>query len=93
MEFSSIFNIWVFIPALLSVYYLVLLLFKGNERYLNIVLFVFSLFFYCWNGISNLFIITLIILNSYLFGLWINCFQGEGETLNNPKPLFKRIEK
>lgn len=74
MVFSSLTFIWVFLPIVLLVNYL--FSFVKNEkikfRCKNINLFIASLVFYAWGGISYLLVMLVSILGNYLFALWIN---------------------
>ena len=68
MVFSSPLFLFAFLPALLLVYYAV------NDRLKNLVLVLFSLFFYAWGEPKNVFLMLLSILLNYLMGLGIERF-------------------
>ena len=61
MLFSSLVFIFVFLPAILFVYYV------APKKIRNYVLLAFSLIFYAWGGISYTLILIISILFNYLF--------------------------
>ena len=77
MLFSSNVFIWLFLPIILSVYYLVHFLLPECSVKMtikNILLTSFSLFFYAWGGVSYVFIMIASICINYIAGLLIGLF-------------------
>ena len=74
MVFSSLTFLWIFLPSVLLVNYLFSFIKKENVKFLckNINLFVASLVFYAWGGLTYLCVMLASILGNYLFALWIN---------------------
>lgn len=66
MLFSSLTFIFVFLPLVIFIYYIV------NPKGRNIVLMTASIFFYAWGGVSLTAILIVSIFGNYLFGLWVN---------------------
>jgi len=66
MLFSSLTFIFIFLPIILFLYYLI------PKKGRNIVLLVASLLFYAWGGVSLTLVLLVSITFNYLFGLWIN---------------------
>ena len=70
MLFSSITFLFMFLPIVLAVYYLV------PYKVKNIVLLIASLFFYAWGEPVYLFLMLYIILFNYVMGLDIYRRRG-----------------
>jgi alginate O-acetyltransferase complex protein AlgI len=70
MSFASIYFIFIFLPVVCLLYYLVP---KGNWR--NVLLVLASLAFFAWVEFENLHLLLLFILVNYLVGLLIDFFQ------------------
>lgn len=66
MLFSSLTFIFIFLPIVLLLYYIV------PQKGKNIVLMLTSLVFYAWGGVSLTLVLLLSIFGNYLLGLWIN---------------------
>ena len=66
MVFSSLIFIFVFLPLVIFLYYIV------GKKLKNIVLLLASLFFYAWGGLNYLKILIISILINYVFGLLID---------------------
>lgn len=73
MVFSSLLFLFVFLPAVLLVYYLVPL------KWRNAVLLAFSLVFYGWGEPVYVFVMIASIAMDYLFGLWLDRERGNGK--------------
>ena len=72
MLFSSNVFLFAFLPAVLLTYYLV------PRRFRNVVLLLFSLFFYGWGEPVYLFLMLGDILLNYLCGMWIAVGRTKG---------------
>lgn len=70
MVFSSIFFLFLFLPSILLVYYLV------PRRYRNFILFVSSLFFYAWGEPVYILLMLFSVVVNYTFGLLITKYKG-----------------
>ena len=70
MLFSSITFLFYFLPCMLLVYFLV------PKRGKNLVLLLFSLFFYAWGGVRYAALMVLAIAMGYAAGLLIERFRG-----------------
>lgn len=70
MLFSSITFLYVFLPLVLLVYFVVPKVFK------NPVLFLFSLIFYAWGEPKYVVLMIGAILSGYIFGLLIERYRG-----------------
>jgi D-alanyl-lipoteichoic acid acyltransferase DltB (MBOAT superfamily) len=68
MLFSSSVFLFVFLPAVLAVYYILL---RGMRQAQNIFLLLVSLFFYAWGEPRFLPVMVLSILANYGFGRWV----------------------
>jgi alginate O-acetyltransferase complex protein AlgI len=79
MEFASVFFIWLFLPISLLLYYLSSIIFKNNTKFSNLILLIFSMFFYAWGGFKALLLLLIMTALNYGFGLWIDCFAGKDE--------------
>lgn len=69
MLFPSEIFLFVFLPAVLLVYYV---LPRKARTSKNILLFLASLFFYAWGEPVHVFLMLFVILLSYLFGLLVH---------------------
>ena len=65
MVFSSLLFLFYFLPAVLAVYFIV------PRRAKNVVLLLFSLFFYAWGEPVYIFLMLFSICMDYLLGLWM----------------------
>ena len=74
MVFSSLTFLWIFLPSVLLVNYLFSFVKKENIKFLckNITLFVASIVFYAWGGLSYVLVMLASICGNYLFALWID---------------------
>ena len=70
--FSSIIFLFVFLPVVLAVYYIV------PSGYRNLVLFLFSLFFYAWGEPKYIIIMLFSTIVDYINGLLIEYFKDKG---------------
>lgn len=71
MLFSSISFLYFFLPIVLLVYFIV------PDRAKNFVLLISSLFFYGWGEPKYVFLMLLMILSGYVFGLLIEKYQEQ----------------
>lgn len=67
MVFSSIVFLCAFLPAVLLCYFLV-----PGIKAKNVVLLIFSLFFYAWGEPTYVMLMIVSIVLNYLFGIWIH---------------------
>ena len=72
MLFSSALFLFLFLPVVLAVYYLL------DRRFHNVVLLVASLVFYAWGEKLIVGVMLLSIVANYLFGLWVDRARGRG---------------
>lgn len=72
MLFNSMVFLWIFLPALLVIYFLV----KGKAR--NYVLLIFSLLFYAWGEPKYIILMLVSILVNYVFGRLIDKTSKKG---------------
>ena len=70
MLFSSLTFLFIFLPLVCLLYFLV-----RKRMYKNIVLLIFSLIFYAWGEPKYIFLMIITILISYVFGLLIDKFE------------------
>ena len=63
MVFSTLLFIFIFLVAVIGVYYLI-----PNRTYRNVVLLVFSIAFYGWGEPLYVFLMLFSILMNYVFG-------------------------
>lgn len=77
MVFSSMLFIWVFLPINIIAYYLV------TDKYKNYLLLLSSFIFYSWGNPSYIFLMLLVILINYIFGIKID----ESRSKRNSKLL------
>lgn len=77
MVFSSMTFLFVFLPCILVIYFLL------KENYWNIFLLAVSLFFYAWGEPKFVFIMIFSIVVNYLAALGISYFanRGGGDTV------------
>ncbi len=73
MVFSSTIFLCAFLPAVLLLYFLMPTIWLKN-----IVLLIFSLFFYAWGEPTYIVLMVASILVNYVFGLLIHIFQRKG---------------
>ena len=73
MVFSNLVFLFVFLPTVLVTIYLI------RPELRNILLLVFSLFFYAWGEPTYIFLMILSIAINYLFGLMIDKFEHHQE--------------
>lgn len=66
MLFSSLFFLYVFLPVLLILYFVI-----KNEAYRRAVLLLFSLVFYAWGEPLYIFLLLAVVFADYIFGLII----------------------
>lgn len=81
MLFSSSTFLFVFLPAVLAVYYLP---FRGMRRAQNLLLLVASLFFYAWGEWRFLPVMLLSIGMNYCFGRWVHRWRFQCRYLTAP---------
>lgn len=74
MLFSSNIFIFIFLPAVLFVYYVIL---RKSRTAQNIFLFAASLFFYAWGEPRFVFIMMLSIVINWLAGILVDRFSGD----------------
>ena len=72
MVFSTLLFIFIFLVAVIGVYYLI-----PNRTYRNVVLLVFSIAFYGWGEPLYVFLMLFSILMNYVFGLIIENNRGK----------------
>lgn len=72
MVFSSLLFMFRFLPAVLILYYIL------PGRFRNIILFLFSLFFYAWGEPKYVFLMMFSITVDYLVGLKISKWKERG---------------
>ena len=75
MTFNSMIFIWLFLPLILGIYYLLL-----NNTLRNVFLVLVSLFIYAWGSIETIGILLLSILSNYILGMLI----GKGKNKKVP---------
>ena len=66
MLFASMTFLWIFLPILLIIYFLV------KDKYRNIILLIFSLIFYSWGEPKYIFLMLFSIFMNYIFGIIID---------------------
>ena len=76
MLFSSMIFLWLFLPLVFILYYVL------DKRYRNLLLLIASIIFYAWGGVSYTLIMFSSIVINYLFALLID---KEIEKNNKPK--------
>lgn len=74
MLFPSEIFLFVFLPAVLFLYYVPL---RKTKTLKNIFLFLASLFFYAWGELDHVFLLLLVIGLSYLSGILIDRLRGK----------------
>lgn len=72
MLFSSLTFLFMFLPLLFLVYFIIP---KKFIKFRNIILLLFSLIFYAWGEPKNIILMLLTVLISYIFGLLIYYFK------------------
>ena len=72
MVFSSLYFIFIFLPVVCGVYYLLKLIFPGKIFVRNVFLCLSSLFFYAWGEPVYIFLMLISILCNYFFALGLN---------------------
>ncbi len=72
MLFSSMIFIYLFLPIVLTLYYLV---FKKSRKCQNILLLIFSLFFYAWGEPKFVLVMMVSIIFNWFLGLLIHKFK------------------
>lgn len=70
MLFSSLTFLFMFLPLVLILYYVI-----KNRKYRNLILLIFSLIFYAWGEPIYVFLMLFIILGVYVFGLLIDNYK------------------
>lgn len=73
MVFSSLLFLFRFLPAVLILYFL------APKRIRNVILFLFSLFFYAWGEPKYVFLMLFSITMDYTVGRLIDHFRTEGK--------------
>ena len=73
MLFSSMTFIFTFLPAVLLVYYL------ANRKYRNLILCIFSLFFYAYGEPILVLLMIVSIIANYYFAQLISCHRQHGK--------------
>ncbi|WP_258019540.1 MBOAT family O-acyltransferase [Brachyspira hampsonii] len=66
MLFSSMIFLWLFLPVVFILYYII------DKRFRNVLLLIASIIFYAWGGVSYTLIMFSSIIINYLFALLIN---------------------
>ena len=66
MLFNSMVFLWIFLPILLIIYFLI------NPKYRNFVLLFFSLLFYSWGEPKYILLMLVSIITNYFMGLFIS---------------------
>lgn len=69
MLFSSLLFLYIFLPIVLFVYYLI------RDKYRNYFLLLSSIIFFAWGGVSYSLLILISITFNYFIGLGINYFK------------------
>ena len=72
MVFSSIIFIFLFLPVLLGVYYIV------PQKFRNIIMLIFSLVFYAWGEPVYIILMIYSIVFNYFMGLNIGALKEKG---------------
>ncbi len=75
MLFSSLTFLYIFLPIMMLLYFLV----PKSQK--NLVLLVFSLFFYAWGGVTYALIMVVVITLGYIYGLLIEKFREKNKKL------------
>ena len=71
MVFSSMIFIWVFLPILFLIYFIV------PKKFKNIVLLIFSLLFYAWGEPIYILLMLFSIVINYFLGLFIDKYKKQ----------------
>ncbi len=69
MVFSSLVFLWIFLPVIIILYYVI------DEKYKNIFLLLGSLFFYAWGEPIYIFLMIFSIVVNWSIGLLIEKYQ------------------
>lgn len=77
MLFSSVTFLYVFLPVVLILYFLV---FRKNKDGRNVFLFFASLVFYAWGEPKFVFVIIMCIIINWFFGIQIEMIRNKGKT-------------
>ncbi len=72
MLFSSIPFLYYFLPCVLILYFIV------PKQLKNLVLLLFSLFFYAWGEVGYLSMMLVVIALGYIYGLFLSVAKGTG---------------
>ena len=75
MVFSSFSFIFVFLPIVLAIYFLV------KDKYKNICICIASLIFYAWGEPKNIILMLLSVLVNYWFAIYIGKQEGKKKKL------------
>lgn len=70
MVFSSTIFLFLFLPILLAIYFLI------EKKYTNYVLLIASLFFYAWGEPKNVFLMIVTIIINYILGIGIEKYKN-----------------
>ncbi len=73
MKFTDLLFVYVFLAALIPIYFI-----GRRTIYRNIVLISFSLLFYAWSRPEWLILLLVSITGNYFFGLMIDKYRGKG---------------
>ena len=74
MVFSSIVFLFLFLPIVLTIYFVVL----KRRKARNLLLLATSLFFYAWGDPVHVLLLIGSVFGNYLFGLWIDHHRSKG---------------
>lgn len=70
MVFSSFSFIFVFLPIVLAIYYLV------KDKYKNVCICIASLIFYAWGEPKNILLMLISVILNYFLAIWIGNTKG-----------------
>ena len=79
MVFSSNIFLFLFLPAVLVLY------FFSPKSCRNYLLLIASLFFYAWGEMQYIFVLIVSIVANYFFGISVGRHRSENKTENSPK--------
>lgn len=71
MLFSSMIFLWLFLPLIILIYFVI------NDKCKNVFLLITSLIFYAWGGVHYLVVIFFSIVINYLSGLLISIYNNK----------------
>jgi len=74
MVFSSMTFLWIFLPILLGLYFIV-----KEKKYRNFILLIFSLLFYAWGEPKYIVLMLLSIFINYILGILLDETQTKAE--------------